>query len=226
MGRWLAFHNTGVTESGDRLISAAGLNELHRGLGWNVYVREGRTAFTHNGILFTFSARQYVLPDVQDGLGIAVVTNTGIGLAPVDSDAIAQAVMAIAERRSPGSGGPSSLLVDTLLGSLSLIAVFLGALALRRSKRWANARRNRAYWRIVGAQLPCVTPVVLLAFYPGVVGMVAGGRDVNWIQSLYLSALLFVFVAVWATTSAAVITARVAALRRCLGEPTRSELGR
>ncbi len=39
--------------------------------------------------------------------------------------------------------------------------------------------------------------------------MATGGRDVSFIQSLYLSALLFVFVAVWATTSAAVIAARV-----------------
>jgi CubicO group peptidase (beta-lactamase class C family) len=222
MGRWLAFHNTGATPTGDRLVSAAGLNELHEGLGWNVYIREGRTAFTHNGILFTFSARQYLLPDVANGLGIAVMANTGIALAPVDSDAIAQAVMTIAEGRSAVSGGPSGFLVDLFLVSLCLITLLLGALALRRSNRWANARRNRARWRIVVTQLPCLMPVVLLVFYPDVVGMVAGGRDVNWIQSLYLSALLFVFVAVWAMTSGAVITARVAALRRV----SVTELGR
>ena len=214
MGRWLAFHNTGVTQTGDRLISTSGLNELHEGLGWNLYVREGRKAFTHNGILFTFSARQFVLPDVANGLGIAVMTNTGIGLAPVDSDAIAQAVMAIAERRPSRSEGPSGFWVDVFLASVCVIVVLLGALALRRSNRWANVRRSRARWRIVATQLPCVIPVLVLIFYPDVVGMVAGGRDVNWIQSLYLSALLFVFVAVWAAISAAVIASRVAALRR------------
>jgi len=83
MGRWLAFHSAGATECGDRLVSAAGLNALHEGLGWNLYVREDRTGFTHNGILFTFSARQYLLPNVANGLGIAVVANTGIGLSPV-----------------------------------------------------------------------------------------------------------------------------------------------
>jgi MFS family permease len=142
------------------------------------------------------------------------MANTGIGLAPVDSDAIAQAVIAIAEQRSAGSGGPSGLLIDLFLVSLCLLTLLLGALALRRSTRWANVRRNRARWRIVLTQLPCLMPVVLLVFYPYVVGVVAGGRDVNWIQSLYLSALLFMFVAVWAMTSGAVITARVAALRR------------
>ena len=204
------------------LVSAAGLNELHEGLGWDVYARDGRTGFTHNGILFTFSARQYLLPDVANGLGIAVMANTGIGLSPVDSDAIAQAVMAIAERRSARFDGPSGFLVDMLLVSLCLITLLLGALALRRSNGWANARRDRARWRIVATQLPCVMPVVLLVFYPDVVGMVAGGRDVNWIQSLYLSGLLLVFVAVWAMASATVIAARVAALRRV----SVTELGR
>lgn len=222
MGRWLAFHNTGVTRTGDRLISAAGLDELHQGLGWNLYMRDGQTAFTHNGILFTFSARQYVLPEVANGLGIAVMTNTGIGLAPVDSDAIAQAVAGIADGRSAGSGGPSGFLVDMVLGSLCVIIAFSGMFALRRSRNWANARRNRARWRIVVTQLPCLMPVALFFFYPDVVGVVAGGRDVNWIQSLYLSALLLMFVVVWAVTSLAVIAARVAALRRI----SATELGR
>ena len=121
--------------------------------------------------------------------------------------------MAIAEQRSARFGGPSGFLVDTILVSLCLIALLLGALALRRSNRWAKARRNRARWPIVVTQLPCMMPVVLLVFYPYVVGLAAGGRDVNWIQSLYLSPLLFVFVAVWAMTSGAVIAARVVALR-------------
>jgi CubicO group peptidase (beta-lactamase class C family) len=214
MGRWLAFHNTGITQTGAPLISAAGLNELHQGLGWNRYMRGDQIGFTHNGILFTFSGRQYVLPEVADGLGIAVMTTTGIGLAAVDSDAIAQEVLAIAEGRSADASGPSGLLVDMVLVSLCLITVCLGVLALRRSSSWASARRNRARWRIVGVQLPCVIPVALLFFYPDVIGMVAGGRDANWIQSLYISIPMFTFVVIWAATSSVVIAARIAALRR------------
>lgn len=144
MGRWLAFHNTGRTPSGDHLISAAGLGELHQGLGWNSYVRDGKATFTHNGILFTFNARQYVVPGVANGLGIAVMVNTGIGLAPLDSDAIAEAVMAIAEQRSAGSAGPSGFLVDVILSTLCLLIIFWGVYALKRSNRWANARHRRA----------------------------------------------------------------------------------
>ena len=214
MGRWLAFHNTGRTPSGDRLISAAGLDALHQSLGWNAQVREGQKIFTHNGFLFTFNARQYVVPDVANGLGIAVMANTGAGLAPLDSDAIGQAVMAIVERRSPGSAGPSSFLVDMVLGSLCLITLVWGAFALRRSKRWANARLQRARWQIVVSLLPYLIPVLLLACYPDVVGRAAGGRDLSWTQSLYLSALLFVLVAVLAMTSVTVLAARVAALWR------------
>lgn len=218
MGRWLAFHNTGATQTGARLISDAGLNELHQGLGWNALVRDGQSLFTHSGFLFTFNARQFVLPDVAHGLGIAVMANAGMGLAPLDSDAVAQAVLAIAKQGQPSSAGPSGFFIDMILGALCVLVLLWGALSLRRSKRWAAARQDRASWRIIVSQLPYLTPIVLLALYPKIIGMIGGGRDLNWIQSLYLSLLLFALVAIGATTSAAVVLARGAALSHLSGK--------
>ena len=215
MGRWLAFHNSmGETATGERLISIASMNELHDGLGWNAREQDGRSIFTHNGILFTFSARQYLLPDVADGVGIAVVTTTGIALAPVDSDSIANALLQMVEGRSAEIAGPTGLTIDLVLFSLSVVTTLIGVVAVWRSRRWAHVRSSRSLWRNALVQLPCVIPVVLLVSYPTIVGIVAGGRDVNWIQSLYLSTLLFAFVVIWALTSTAVVTSRTIHWRR------------
>lgn len=218
MGRWLTFQNTQVAPRGDRLISAAGFDELHQGLGWSVDVREGQRNLTHNGILFTFTARQYLLPNEADRLGVAVMANTGIGLAPNDSDAIAHALVEIVQRQSLSWSGPSGILVGAGVGLLSLLIVLLGLFAWRRAENWASVRRGRAGWRTIVTQIPGLVPWVLLVFYPRWIKSLSGGRDLNWIQSLYVSSPLFALVATWALVITAVIAARVVALWRRVPE--------
>ncbi len=213
MGRWLTFQNTGTTQSGDHLVSASGLEELHQGLGWNAYEQDGHSTFTHNGILFTFNARQYVVPGLANGLGVAVMANAGVGPTPLDADVIATQIIAIADGRSPGYSGPSNLWIDLILGMVCLIACCWGVLAWKRSARWAGAHCNRSTVYKVAWQLPYLIPLLLLAIYPEVMGRLAGGRDLSWIQSLYISPMLFVLTAVLATMGVAIVAARFAALR-------------
>jgi hypothetical protein len=189
------------------------MREMHEGLGWNKRVQDGRTMFTHNGVLFTFSARQYLIPDLGKGIGIAVITNTGLALAPVDSDSIAQALIAIVEGRMPEASEPTGFLVDLIITIFSVLTIFWGWLTVRRSRRWANLRSNRSVWRNAVVLLPYLVPLVVVSSYPALIGVGAGGRDISWIQSLYVSTLLFAWLCLSAMMSLLVLAHRIAHLR-------------
>ena len=63
---------------------------MHQGLGWGARTVAGLRETEHSGWMFTFTAHQILLEET--GYGIAVLSNVGLGLSPVDSEQIAQAL--------------------------------------------------------------------------------------------------------------------------------------
>jgi hypothetical protein len=175
---------------------------MHAGLGWNV-VDSGsaRRRVTHNGMLFSFSARQDLWPEIGGGLAVGVITNTGVGLAPLDADAAADLVGAVILDGAARQPARIGLAVDVVLAVL-IVVTFTAAWALvRRRRRQAGEAPPR---RRVLTRLLLVVPVIGLGYYPAVLRALTR-RDLNWEQSFSVSPLAFVFVAVLAAASTAVL---------------------
>ncbi|MDB5437992.1 MAG: hypothetical protein JWM33_419, partial [Caulobacteraceae bacterium] len=203
LGRWLVMQSTGRSPlTGQPLVSAASLKAMHEGLGWNKVEESGQTSFTHNGIMFTYSAHQTLLPDVGDGVGIAVVANAGVGLGPLPADEIAALLVQAAEGKAPTQPAPTGLIIDLILAGLAIAAV-LGALW-----RWRRPLRPRPGWRR-GVRCALAAAGLLCAgFYPTVLRAVLG-RDLDWRQSLYATPMLLVLIVTLA------LVAMVSLLRQC-----------
>lgn len=181
LAQWLIAQNSDL----QTLTSEASLHLMHDGLGWNRIDMDGRTVFSHNGVMFTYSAEQYLSPQQGKRLGIAVVANSGLGLAPLPAGEIAEGLQQIASVGKARVGTPVGLCVDAIL--LALIAATF-ALTVWRGRR--RVKTGRAGWTVKA--LTAAGLVLLIAAYPNALRFISR-RDGNWEQSLLVAPLLFCF---------------------------------
>ncbi|MCP3803072.1 beta-lactamase family protein [Allokutzneria sp. A3M-2-11 16] len=176
-------------------------------LGWFFgTTKSGQPLVHHGGDLMTSTAYQAILP--ASGHGIAVMANTGTQYR--DAQEIGEQLIAVLEGRqtAPPNGPP--VLSDAVL---LLLAVPIAALAVRGVIR-ARERRRSWLW-----SFPLLLPLLLVALVHRVVGFLYGGRDVAWLQVVYLYPTFMITLVVTASGCVAVLGARlVAAVRRARGE--------
>jgi hypothetical protein len=198
------------------LLSPAALAELHgrtgadgaRPLGWAP--RQGNDVFPnqffHAGWLFTASASQIILADSV--MGIAVMTNRGIGLGGDDADQMAQAIVSILSGSDPSFPFPVGLAATVVSALLTLGTLLLAYRALTRARRWAEVCSGRRMTRNIVAFLPAAVWIPLFAFFPLWVGRLAGGRDASWTHFFYMASPVVVWLASAALAGAVTIAAR------------------
>lgn len=186
LARWLMMHNNGgQAANGTQVISAAGLAEMHEGLGWSSRTREGRREIEHPGWMFTFTAHQVLLPD--SGYGVAVIANSWLSLATADSNAIANALVNMTEGKTAEPGPPVAMVVDVVLAALTLVAIVFGVRALRRARIWAARNSSRPLWRNRLAFVPWLIPAAILAMLPATLKFLFRGRDASLLQMYYVA---------------------------------------
>ncbi|MEU8899939.1 serine hydrolase domain-containing protein [Nocardia sp. NPDC048505] len=218
LARWLIMQNSGgLAPDGHRLLSAENLALMHEasdpsrsyGLGWQ---RDSAGRVRHSGVWFTFTASQLLLPG---GYGIAVLGNSGIGLGNEGTDQLADALARLVTGGAPGSFPPMRPIVDALLVVGTVVCGAFGIRAVRRARRWANARSGKPLWRTVLRLALQLLPLALLIPLPDLLGLVfGGGRDLTFEQLTYFSFPLVVCLAVAVVANAGVLGARVAAFSR------------
>lgn len=225
MARWLvAQNNGGVGANGARVLSAAGVTQLHTpseaggyALGWDTDgPTEHPTRIEHGGCCFAWAATQALLPD--SGYGIAVLFNSASPLG-ADQGNVAEGVIAIVEGESPHPPPVPSSTIDLILAVLTLAALVLGILGVVRARRWATRRAGLPAWRVAAALLPDLAALALCLRFPVLAGLLFGGRDVTWFSAAYGWFALAVLVAATALAAAGVVTARVCALLRLPAAP-------
>lgn len=209
MGQWLISQNG----HGTQLVSPEGLAAMHTpsaiheyGMGWGI---EPDGTLVHSGNLTTFNAVEWI--DPETGYGIAVMTN-GAGLTDVAWSAFT-GLSALVKGETVPEPGHGRQWVELVLGILSLAAIALGALAVVRSRRWAEKRAGSAKWRIGLRLVPALALVALFLAYPSLVSFISGGRTVTWQGTLYFALPLTVTLFIGALAGAAVVIARLARLR-------------
>ncbi|MFJ9557650.1 serine hydrolase domain-containing protein [Nocardiopsis sp. NPDC101807] len=224
MARWLVAQNGGGRGAdGARILSEEGVAATHaplggggggerKGLGWDVgETPAGAPMLSHGGIQFTYTAHQALLP--ESGHGIAVMANTGLGGA--DASALLHGLVALAEGDEPAPpAGPVLLAVDAVLAGLAVSACLLAVRGVRGAGRWAAAARGRARWRTALRLLPGLAVVCAAVVPHRLVALLAQGRDLTWLQSLYTAPTAVTLLVTAALAFAAVYAARAVALAR------------
>lgn len=203
LARWLIAQNG----RDPALLSAAGFAETHRAqagdyaLGWFVGTTRGGTpVISHDGTMLTFTAYQALLP--ASGYGIAVTANARTGYA--DADALGANLVDLLEGRPTRPPDTSAVWIDVVLLGLVAVPVLLAVRGVRR------AGRRRHPVRL----LPYLAPVVLLVTMHRVAGWLYRGRDISWLQTVYLYPTFTLLLAVTALACLVVAACRVVALLR------------
>ncbi|GFH68947.1 MULTISPECIES: serine hydrolase domain-containing protein [Streptomyces] len=218
LGKWLiAQHTDGISPTGRRVAPAEAVRLTRTpppgqtyGMGWNRRAESGQPLrIEHTGSLFTHNSMATLLP--ESGVGIAVVTNTGM-VSGDDAPLLVDGLVDLAEGRAPAERAPFTDTADPVLAVLTLSALALAVRAVARAGRWAR-RAGRGPLRLGLRLVPYLLPVLLFFHLNDVLGLLmrrAGTLE----QITYVWPALFVWSAGTALAAAAVLVARGAALLR------------
>ncbi|UQS23034.1 hypothetical protein L1857_09500 [Amycolatopsis thermalba] len=106
------------------------------------------------------------------------------------------------------------LVIDLVLGVLTLAVLALGIRGVARARHWATRMAGRPWWRVVLQLAPGLVTVVVLVTLPGLLGaVVGGGRDLTFEQVAYYSPALVDWIASATLVQAAALVARSTAFR-------------
>ena len=177
-----------------------------KGLGWNIETGAGKTKLFHSGWMFTYTAMQILLPD--SGYGIAVMSNTGIGLAEPDSDVVTTGLIALIEGQSPVVGSPAGLIGGIVFAVITLLTIGVGIHRLRRLRNRVDTRKDRPRWRTITTLSFNLIPAIVLLNLRNILRYVFG-RDFSWLELFYMATPFAVWVAIASILGLIVAATRV-----------------
>ncbi|ANZ41265.1 hypothetical protein BBK82_40160 [Lentzea guizhouensis] len=162
------------------------------GMGWATD-QQGR--LRHSGIWFTATAGQLV---TKSGYGIAVMANSGVGLANEGTSQLENGIADVLDGKTPEEPGSPRLLTDLVLAALTLLSLALNVRALRRPRRFHKA------WQLVR-----FVPLGVLVALPALTGLLyGGGRDITFYQLAHYSLPLVVWLGVSSVMNISVAVVR------------------
>jgi hypothetical protein len=162
------------------------------GMGWET---DSQGRLRHNGIWFTSTAGQVL---TSSGHGIAVMTNSGIGLGNEGTHALEDGIADIVDGRTPSEPSSYRLVTDLVLAGLTLLSLVLGIRALRRPRRFHKA------WQVLR-----FVPLAVLLALPTLLGLLyGGGRDITFYQLAHYSLPLVVWLGVSSVMNISVAVVR------------------
>ncbi len=221
LSRWLVFQNDrGAPVGGHRIATAATLALTHTppdvpkdssyAMGWQRSRDDGGPEqIRHTGELLTHNAMATLLPD--SGIGIAVVTNTGM-VSGDDAPQLAEGLIELAEGRPPEVAEPFSMTADWVLAGLTLLAAGLGVRGVLRAGRWGRRTAQRSWWRGTLRLLSYALPILFLFQLATLLGLLMH-RSGTLEQAAYAWPALAVWATAGALAATAVVVARLLALR-------------
>ncbi|MFC1473124.1 serine hydrolase domain-containing protein [Rhodococcus qingshengii] len=216
MAKWLIMQtNEGIATDGERLATPESIdlmrstpNDQPYGLGWD---RDQKGRWGHSGVWFTYTAYQMLLPS---GYGIAIMSNSGLGLGNESPYLLADGMAAILEGEEPQQIAATRLYIDLVLAAVTLLSFGLGVRTVRRAGAWAARAVRRRWWSIALRLAAWFVPLVLLIALPRLLGSwVGGGRDLTHEQLFLYSPALLIWFGVATTIGVVVVAARLRSLQ-------------
>ncbi len=216
MAKWLIMQtNEGMAIDGQRLATPESIdlmrstpNDQPYGLGWD---RDQKGRWGHSGVWFTYTAYQMLLPS---GYGIAIMSNSGLGLGNESPYLLADGVAAILEGEEPQQIAATRLYIDLALAAVTLLSIGLGVRTVRRAGPWAAKAARRRWWTTALTLAAWFVPLLLLIALPQLLGSwLGGGRDLTHEQLLLYSPALMIWFGVATTIGVVVAAVRLRSLQ-------------
>ncbi|MFE9662909.1 serine hydrolase [Streptomyces sp. NPDC005955] len=220
--QWLITqNNAGVSADGRRIATArtvalthtppAATKDTDYAMGWWVNREgDGPPAVQHTGQLLTHNSMATLLP--EQGIGIAVVTNTGM-IAGDDAPQIVEGLVDLARGEEPEVSAPFSMTADWVLAAFTLLAAGLGVRGVVRAGPWVRRAVRRRWWVVALRLLPQALPILSLTQLAALMGLLMN-RSGTLTQVAHAWPALVVWAAVGALASGAVLAARAVAFVR------------
>jgi hypothetical protein len=114
------------------------------------------------------------------------MSNVGLGLAPVDSEVVADMITDLIEGRAMDPPPPVGFRVDAVLMVVTAVVLVCGVRALWHSSAWAAAIARRRRWRAVTNRVLWLSPLALLLALPSILRFIFAGRDASYTQMVYV----------------------------------------
>jgi CubicO group peptidase (beta-lactamase class C family) len=177
-------------------------------LGWIIgETASGSPMLSHSGDLFTSTGQQLLLTDT--GWGVAVMANTG--LVHGHARDIAALIVALIEGRPvPSVSIWPQVLIDVVMLAFTAVIIAQAVRGVRRSHIWGTRRAR--LWIQLARILPLLAPLLACGTIHRLVGFLYRGRDVAWVQVLYLYPTFMVLLVAASLAGVAVFCARLARL--------------
>lgn len=216
MAKWLIMQNNeGIATDGERLATTESIdlmrstpNDQPYGLGWD---RDQKGRWGHSGVWFTYTAYQMLLPS---GHGIAIMSNSGLGLGNESPYLLADGVATILEGKEPQQIAATRLYIDLALAALTLISIGIGVYTVGRAGTWAARASRRQWWTTALRLAAWFVPLLLLIALPRLLGSwIGGGRDLTHEQLLLYSPALVIWFGVATMTGVVVVAVRLRSLQ-------------
>ncbi|MGW2509292.1 hypothetical protein ACWC0A_07640 [Streptomyces scopuliridis] len=146
----------GVSADGRRVAAARTIDlthtpprtprDSHYAMGWSESTQDNEPrVIQHTGRLLTHNSIATLLPD--SGIGIAVVTNTGM-ISGDDAPQISQGLVGLARGENPEVAEPFSMTADRVFAALTLPATGLDVRGVPHARRWARRTARQPWWRV------------------------------------------------------------------------------
>ncbi|WP_086664123.1 serine hydrolase domain-containing protein [Lentzea kentuckyensis] len=162
------------------------------GMGWQA---DSQGQLRHSGIWFTATAGQLL---TSSGYGIAVMSNSGIGLGNEGTYGLENGIADVLDGRTPAEPTSYRLITDLVLAGLTLLSLALGIRALRRPRKLHKA------WQVLR-----FVPLGVLVALPTLIGLLyGGGRDISFYQLMHYSLPLVVWLGVSSVMNISVAVVR------------------
>ncbi|MGV9598708.1 serine hydrolase domain-containing protein [Streptosporangium sandarakinum] len=229
LAKWMIAQNGAGSALPGKILKAAQTSQTASGVAGSTYgmgwytgkTPGGAPLLQHTGWLLTHNSAQTLLPTSQ--YGIAVVTNTGM-ISGDDALLITNGLIDIIEGRPDAGAASFTMTADPWLAGLSVLNLGLGALGVRRARRWVRRREGLAAWRPLVRLIPYAAPIVLFFGLADLIGF-AMHRAGTLEQITYVWLALYVWAATAALAAAAVIVSRFVHLVRVRGLRVRAATG-
>jgi CubicO group peptidase (beta-lactamase class C family) len=155
-------------------------------MGWFVTTKDSMRVVEHNGVLSTFYADAFLLPNA--GYGVALLYNVNsLASSALAFPRIKGGLIALLTGGRPASSNLSVGVWGLLVGATTLIGVSLGIRSLLRLPRWAAKAHVTPLWRLLPGVVWAFVPALLLLMLPALVA--AGSGRVFGYEQLFRAML-------------------------------------
>lgn len=192
MAKWLILQQQQGTYNNKQILSKQGIKKMQTptsstidyGFGWIIgKTDDGKEKVSHGGILWTYKAEEWLLPEQE--YGVVILFNSGLN-AFIDYSSFTRGLVDLLDNKTPVSTFLTNRNLEIFMVAIIVLTILLGFRNLLRLKKWEEKYKNRNKYLSVLYLILRLIPLYLLLFLPKMMTLIVGGRVIT-LEGIYLT---------------------------------------